>query len=217
VGEGNPEAREARERMVREQILARGVDDPRVLAAMRALPREEFVPDGDRARAYADGPIVIGHEQTISQPYVVAAMIAALELRGTEKVLEVGAGSGYAAAVLGRVAREVWAIERIEALATAARERIARLGIPNVHVVHGDGTQGLPEHAPFDAILVSAGGPVIPPALVEQLALGGRLLMPVGSTTGDMPEQSLIRLVHTDRGIEQQRGEPVRFVPLIAG
>ena len=199
--------------MVRAQILARGVIDARVVAAMRAVPREEFVPAADRVSAYADGPIPIGEGQTISQPYVVAAMLVALGLQGDERALEVGAGSGYAAALLGLCAREVWALERIASLASLARERMERLGHANVHVAHGDGTRGLPEHAPYDAILVSAGGPRVPPALLEQLAPGGRLVMPVGAD-----EQHLVRITRSASGaLSEERMEAVRFVPLIAG
>jgi protein-L-isoaspartate(D-aspartate) O-methyltransferase len=209
---------EARERMIRAQILSRGVLDARVIAAMRAVPREEFVPAADRDDAYTDGPISIGEGQTISQPYIVAAMLASLELDGTERVLEVGAGSGYAAAVLGHCAREVWTIERIAALAEQARARLARLGMANVHVVHADGTRGLLEHAPYDAILVSAGGPEVPAALIEQLAPGGRLVMPVGpQEPGAFEEQRLVQLKQTEDGLVEYRLEPVRFVPLIAG
>ncbi|AKF06400.1 protein-L-isoaspartate(D-aspartate) O-methyltransferase [Sandaracinus amylolyticus] len=204
---------DARERMVRAQILGRGVLDIRVITAMRAVPREEFVAPAQRASAYADGPLPIGEDQTISQPYVVAAMLAALDLRGDEKVLEIGAGSGYAAALLGKCAREVWALERIASLAEQARVCIEHLGYANVHVQRGDGTRGLSQHAPFDAILVSAGGPRIPPALLDQLAPGGRLLMPVG---GD--EQRLVKVERDREGaLHETRMEPVRFVPLIAG
>lgn len=206
---------EARERMVRMHILARGVLDFRVIEAMRALPREEFVRPEDRAHAYLDGPLPIGDDQTISQPYVVAAMIEMLRLRGHERVLEVGAGSGYAAAVLGRCAREVWALERHRSLADAAAARLERLGIANVRVLHRDGTLGLGDHAPFDAILVSAGGPRIPPPLLDHLAIGGRLVMPVGASSGD--DQHLVRIERTDAGLEELRTDPVRFVPLVAG
>jgi protein-L-isoaspartate(D-aspartate) O-methyltransferase len=207
----------ARERMVRAQLLSRGVLDPRVIGAMSTVPREAFVPPHLQEDAYADAPLSIGEGQTISQPYVVAAMLAALELRGDEKVLEVGAGSGYAAAVLGRCVREVWALERIPSLAASARARMERVGYRNVHVLHGDGTRGLPEQAPFDAILVSAGGPRIPPALLEQLAPGGRLLMPVGPVEHARDEQRLVRVERDAEGLHETRLEPVRFVPLIAG
>jgi protein-L-isoaspartate(D-aspartate) O-methyltransferase len=184
---------------------------------MRAVPREEFVPPGEREAAYADGPIPIGEGQTISQPYVVAAMIAAFDLRGTERALEVGAGSGYAAAVLGRCAREVWAMERIASLAEAARARIEKLGYVNVHVIHGDGTMGLAQHAPYDAILVSAGGPRIPQPLIDQLAPGGRLVMPVGPNDDFEGEQRLVRVERTESGLKMETMEAVRFVPLVGG
>ena len=171
-----------RARMVESQIASRGVRDPFVLEAMRRVPREVFVPPALEEFAFDDAPLPIGEEQTISQPYVVATMIESLGLDPDDRVLEVGAGSGYAAAVLGAIAKEVWAIERHAKLAEAAAERMETLGYGHVHVVVGDGTRGLPEHAPFDAILVSAGGPQVPEALLEQLADGGRLVIPVGDT-----------------------------------
>lgn len=204
---------DARNRMVKTQIVGRGVLDPRVIEAMRSVPREVFVRAQDRDDAYADGPLPIGEEQTISQPYVVAAMIAMLEPRAEDRALEVGAGSGYAAAVLGRCVREVWAIERHASLAEDAAARIARLGIENVHVIHGDGTHGLPERAPFDVILVSAGGPEIPAQLIDQLAEGGRMVIPIGS----LEEQSLVRIAKRRGQLREERHEPVRFVPLISG
>lgn len=214
----NEDGHEARERMVRLQILARGIVNPKVVDAMRAVPREEFVPPHERERAYADEPIPIGEGQTISQPYVVARMMVLLDLGGNEKVLEVGAGSGYAAALLSQCAREVWAIERIASLAEQARARIEKLGYRNVHVLHGDGTLGLPEHAPFDAILVSAGSPEIPSPLFAQLAPGGRLVMPVGDPGAEQNEQRLVRIEHAPDGtFRWEANEPVRFVPLIAG
>lgn len=203
----------ARDRMIRFQLLARGIHDVRVIAAMRAVPREEFVRPADRAEAHSDGPLEIGEGQTISQPYIVAAMLAALELRETDRVLEVGAGSGYAAAVVGRCAREVWAIERHASLEAEARARMERLGYANVHVVHGDGTRGLPAHAPYDAILVSAGGPEIPSALMDQLADGGRMVIPVGSAH----DQTLVRVRREGTHLHEEPLEPVRFVPLVAG
>lgn len=202
----------ARERMVRHQIIARGIHDVRVVSAMLSVPREAFVRPGDRFRAYADGPLSIAEGQTISQPYIVASMLAALELRETDRALEVGAGSGYAAAVLGRCAREVWAIERHASLAAQARSRMERLGYVNVHVVHGDGTRGLPERAPFDAILVSAGGPEIPRALMDQLADGGRMLIPIGSAS----DQTLVRVRRDGARLHEESLEAVRFVPLVS-
>src|ERR1043166_1798390 len=170
---------QARNRMVEAQIARRGVRDPAVLAAMRSVPREAFISPGFEEFAYEDSALPIAEGQTISQPYIVAAMAAAAELEKTDKVLEVGAGSGYAAAVISRIADKVFAIERHAALADAARERMRALGYRNVELKTGDGSRGWPEQAPFDAILVSAGGPKIPDALKTQLAIGGRLVIPV--------------------------------------
>jgi protein-L-isoaspartate(D-aspartate) O-methyltransferase len=199
--------------MVDRQIAGRGVRDRRVLEALRTVPREAFVPENLAEFAYDDTPLPIGEEQTISQPYIVALMAEALELRPEDKVLEIGAGSGYAAAVLSRIAREVYAIERHESLAREAQARLARLGYSNVHVFHGDGTLGLPDRAPFDGIVVAAGGPEIPPALLAQLATGGRLVIPIGP---DPRTQDLVRVRHRPDGsnVREDLG-PVRFVPLI--
>jgi protein-L-isoaspartate(D-aspartate) O-methyltransferase len=202
-----------RDGMVRRQIAARDIRDRRVLEAMRTVPREAFVPERLAEFAYDDTPLPIGEEQTISQPYVVALMVEALELEPDDKVLEIGAGSGYAAAVLCRITREVWAIERHESLALQARARMERLGYSNVHIMHGDGTLGWPEHAPYDAIAVAAGGPEIPQALLDQLAEGGRLVIPIGP---DPRTQSLIRVRRRadGTGVREDLGA-VRFVPLI--
>ena len=204
---------EKRRRMVTEHIAARGIGDRAVLDAMRAVPREAFVPDSMAEFAYDDTPLPIEERQTISQPYVVALMAAALELTGRDRVLEVGAGSGYAAAVLSRIASEVYAVERHGALADLARRRMKDLGFDNVHVVQGDGTLGWPAHAPYDAIAVAAGGPSVPEALRAQLAVGGRLVIPVGTTP------RLQRLVRVTRvGESEYREEDlggVQFVPLI--
>ena len=202
-----------RDEMVRRQIAARGVRDRRVLEAMRTVPREVFVPERLAEFAYDDTPLPIGEEQTISQPYVVALMAEALELGPQDKVLEIGAGSGYAAAVLSRIAREVWAIERHESLARQARARMERLGYSNVHILHGDGTLGWPEQAPYDGIVVAAGGPEVPRALLDQLAEGGRLVIPIGP---DPRTQSLVRVRRRADGdyIREDLGA-VRFVPLI--
>ena len=202
-----------RDDMVRRQIAARGVRDRRALEAMLTVPREVFVPERMAEFAYDDTPLPIGEEQTISQPYVVALMAEALELGPADKVLEIGAGSGYAAAVLSRIAREVWAIERLESLARQAWERMERLGYTNVHIMHGDGTLGWPEHAPYDGIAVAAGGPEVPQALLDQLARGGRLVIPIGP---DPRTQSLIRVRHRADGTYAREDlGGVRFVPLI--
>jgi len=202
-----------RDRMVAEQIAARGLDDVLVLDAMRAVPREDFVP-GDLAEfAYEDGPLPIGHAQTISQPYIVAVMTAAARVRPGDRVLEIGTGSGYGAAVLSKIAGEVYTVERIEALADSARDRLAALGYGNVHVRCDDGTLGWAEHAPYDAIVVTAGGPTVPRALLEQLKPGGRLVMPLGS---EPRAQRLIRRTRTGpETYVQDDLEWVAFVPLI--
>ncbi|MFV0624357.1 protein-L-isoaspartate(D-aspartate) O-methyltransferase [Sphingomonas sp. ac-8] len=201
-----------RHRMVEVQIARRGVRDPVVLAAMRTVPRERFVGAGMEEFAYADSALPIEADQTISQPYIVAAMIEAAEIGPDDCVLEVGAGSGYAAAVLGRIAGTVFAIERHETLARLARERLAALGYSNVEVRIGDGTVGLPEEAPFDAILVSAGGPDVPRALKEQLAIGGRLVVPVG----EPGSQTLCKVTRRSAGrYEEEDLGAVAFVPLI--
>ncbi|WP_240668405.1 protein-L-isoaspartate(D-aspartate) O-methyltransferase [Piscinibacter defluvii] len=202
-----------RERMVVHQIEARGIADARVLAALRAVPREAFVPTVERAFAYEDHPLPIGAGQTISQPYIVALTTAGLGLRGGERVLEIGTGCGYAAAVLGQIAAEVHSVERIESLAAQAREHLAGLGIANVHVHCADGSLGWPAAAPYDAIAVTAAGPEIPAALKAQLAPGGVIVMPVGDRHG---HQELLRW---SRGADgRERAEPlcdVRFVPLL--
>ena len=203
----------ARERMVQTQIAARGVRDRRVLEAMRSVPREAFLPPEIEEFAYADAPLPIERGQTISQPYIVALMAAAAELGSGDRVLEIGTGSGYAAAVLGRIAREVYTVERHEELARLAAKRLAELAFSNVWVRHGDGTLGWPEHAPYDAIVVAAGGPKVPEALLDQLAPGGRLVMPVGEGRGF---QQLLRMTReTDGSLRREELGDVRFVPLI--
>ncbi len=199
----------ARERMVREQIEGRDVRDPLTLAAMRKVPRHELVPAAMRARAYEDYPLPIGHEQTISQPYIVGFMTEALRLRGGEKVLEVGTGSGYQAAVLAEIAAQVYTIEIVAPLAERARQDLARLGYTNVHVRAGDGYAGWPEAAPFDAIIVTAAAPKIPEPLLAQLKDGGRLVIPVGEES-----QSLMVLTRTGGTFSKQTVLPVRFVPM---
>ncbi len=202
-----------RQHLVAEQIEARGVRDPLVLAAMRRVPRELFVPKKLRQAAYEDNPLPIGSGQTISQPYIVAFMVEALALRGGEKVLEIGAGSGYAAAVLAEIAGEVFTIERIGQLAEMAATNLEQAGCNNVHVRHADGTEGWVDEAPFDAILVSAGAPDIPKSLERQLAVGGRMVVPVGENPR---AQELIRVTRVDEDeFEQEDIADVRFVPLI--
>jgi protein-L-isoaspartate(D-aspartate) O-methyltransferase len=199
--------------MVDQQLWRRGLRDPAVLQAMRTVPREAFVPGGLTQRAYDDCPLPIGQGQTISQPYVVAFMIAAAAPQATDRALEIGTGSGYSAAVLASMVKEVLTVERIPTLATAASRRLADLGYQNVHVRCGDGTLGWPEHAPYDIIIGTAGGPRVPPALLAQLAAGGRLIMPVGS------EPCLQRLVRISRRADgvltDEQLEAVAFVPLI--
>lgn len=207
-------ALEARkERMLNDHLAARGIRDPAVLKAMREVPREAFLPPGLELLAYEDGPLPIDEGQTISQPYIVAYMVEALELKGEERVLEIGTGSGYAAAVLSRCAREVFTVERISSLAASAQEKLRALGYGNVTVHLGDGTLGWPEQAPYDAIVVTAGAPEVPRELEEQLAPLGRLVIPVG------PTQHLQELVRVRRLADGRfRVEdlcPVRFVPLI--
>ncbi len=201
-----------RERMVTLQLAFRGIRDPRVLDAFRSVAREEFLPEELGEFAYEDSPLPIGSGQTISQPYIVAVTVDALGLRGGERVLEIGTGSGYAAAVLSRIAGEVYTVERLPALAEGARERLARLGFHNVHVLCGDGTLGWPEHAPYDAIAVAAGGPEVPRALLDQLAPGGRLVVPVGP---DDTSQELVRVTRSGDHLETESLGGVRFVPLI--
>jgi protein-L-isoaspartate(D-aspartate) O-methyltransferase len=203
----------ARERMVDTQIVRRGVRNQHVLAAMRAVPREHFVTAGFEKFAYEDTPLPIEAGQTISQPFIVAAMIEAAEVEPGDRVLEIGAGSGYGAAVLSRIASEVFAIERHGDLATLARQRLKRLGYDNVEVRHGDGTRGRPEAAPFDAIIAAAGGPAIPQVLKDQLEIGGRLVMPVGETPRD---QRLIKVIRKSATrFEEEDLASVAFVPLI--
>jgi protein-L-isoaspartate(D-aspartate) O-methyltransferase len=202
----------ARQRMVDAQIARRGITDERVLAAMRAVPRENFTAPGFEEFAYEDSALPIAEGQTISQPYIVGAMLAAAELEPGDRLLEVGAGSGYAAAVASRVAGQVLAIERHAALTQAATQRLAALGYTNVTLKTGDGSRGWPEEAPFDAIIVSAGGPSVPKALKQQLVMGGRLVIPVGPPE----EQRLIRLTRTGKDtFEQDDLGAVRFVKLI--
>ena len=203
----------ARRAMVEQQIRERGVRQPAVLDAMETVPRHLFIPPEHRDQAYSDAPLPIGRGQTISQPYIVALMTELLDLDKGDKVLEIGTGSGYHAAVLSRVAGEVYTIEILDDLARQAKSTLEQLGYGNVHVRNGDGYKGWPEAAPFDAIVVDASGPEIPPALCNQLAPGGRLVMPVGRSTWS---QHLVKLTRTGDGIfrEEDLGA-VSFVPLI--
>lgn len=201
----------ARADMVSRQLRGRGINSPRLLIAMECVPRHLFVPIEFRAGAYADEPLPIGEGQTISQPYMVAVISEALLLEGHERVLEVGAGSGYQAAILSLLAREVIAVESLAALADSSRERLARLGYANVRVVQGDGTLGYPMAAPFDGIIVSAAAPSVPPPLFDQLAEGGRLVIPVG----DADYQTLIRITKRDGRAVKESLFACRFVPLL--
>lgn len=206
-----PDFAAARGEMVAQQIRARGIISPRLLDAMGTVARHEFVPAAAQASAYSDEPLPIGGGQTISQPFMVALMTNALQLSGTERVLEIGGGCGYQAAVLSLLAREVIVVELQPALACAARERLARLSYGNVRVEEGDGSLGWPAGAPYDAILVSAAAPAIPPPLIEQLAEGRRLVIPVGSPD----RQDLVRIVKRPGGLAQESLCGCRFVPLL--
>ena len=196
-------------RMVEQQLLTRDITDPRVVAAMRQVPRDRFVPLDQRLWAYEDRPLPIGHRQTISQPYIVAYMTQALRLTPDAKVLEVGTGSGYQAAVLAELVDAVYSIEIVPELADRARDTLADLGYANVEVQQGDGYAGWPQQAPFDAIMVTAAPDHIPPPLVDQIAVGGRLIIPVGQD-----RQALMILTRTENGVERETALPVRFVPM---
>ncbi len=201
-----------REQMVKEQILQRGIRDPRVLEAMRKVPRHLFVPPGLQDRAYRDCPLPIGYGQTISQPYIVAFMTEAARLTPQSVVLEIGTGSGYQTAILAELARQVYSLERLAPLAARAQQTLTALGYRNVEVRQGDGYQGWPEHAPYDAIVVTAAPPAVPTALLEQLAVGGTLVVPVGESQGS---QSLLILHKTPEGVVQKEAFPVQFVPMV--
>ncbi len=201
----------ARERMVRDQIVPRRISDERVLSAMRTVPRHRFVPPDLRHLAYTDAPLPIGHRQTISQPYIVALMTSLLELKEDDKVFEVGTGSGYQAAILAHIANQVFTIERIGEIADKTRELFQELGLKNIHVVEGDGSLGLEQEAPFDAIIVTAAAPKVPEPLKEQLADGGRMVLPVGGRNG----QILELWKRKGRKLEKDRLAPVAFVPLV--
>lgn len=207
---GGGEFRGARERLV-ETLREKGIRDLSVLRAIEMTPRHSFVPTGLRHRAYEDAALPIGNGQTISQPYVHAKYLELLELTGKERVLEIGTGSGYQTVLLAHLVAQVFSIERIPALLTMARESIARAGVRNVNLLLGDGTVGWREYAPYDAILVGAGSPSLPQPLIDQLAEGGRLLVPVG----DREEQRLIVAQRKDGKITQRDVAPMRFVPLL--
>ncbi len=198
-------------RMVEEQVVGRGVKDARVLAAMRKVPRHEFLPEAIRGVAYADQALPIGEGQTMSQPYMVALMTELLELKGPERVLEIGTGSGYQAAVLAELCEKVYSVERVKMLAAQARSVLDRLGYKNVAIKVYDGTYGWKEMAPFDAIIVTAGSPDVPSALVGQLREGGKLVIPVG----ERHSQQLVRMIKTAQGTVTEKSIPCIFVPLI--
>lgn len=200
-----------RKRMIERQLIPRGIHDPLVLKAMEKVPREAFVPEDLRESAYGDNPLPIGEGQTISQPYIVALMTEALELKGSEKVLEIGTGSGYQAAVLAEIAKEVYTVERIARLSEKAEQILGRLDYTNIHFKIFNGTLGWPEHAPYDGIMVTAGAPETPDPLINQLAEGGRMIIPVGDTLG----QDLLKIRKANgRTLTEDLG-PVRFVRLI--
>lgn len=207
----HPSSSDLRYAMVRQQLLPRGIRDRRVLRAMGKVPRHRFVPPELEWAAYEDRALPIGYEQTISQPYMVARMLEAARVTQKDRVLDVGTGSGYQAAVLGRLVAEVWSIEIVPELAESARRCLAELGCANVHVVTGDGSAGLPEHAPYDAIVVAAGSPDVPRALLEQLAQNGRLVIPVG----DFGEQMLRRIERVNDSFMTEDLLYCMFVPLV--
>jgi protein-L-isoaspartate(D-aspartate) O-methyltransferase len=199
-----------RERMVKEQLMPRGIHEESVLAAMKKVPREEFVPEDLRAASYADHPLPIGYDQTISQPFIVAFMTEQLRPQPQDLVLEIGTGSGYQAAILAELVAEVYSIEIIEPLAKTAEATLHRLGYKNVHVKIGDGYKGWPEHAPFDIVIVTCAPDHVPQTLVEQLTEGGRMIIPVGG-----PGDQELYLLEKEKGKLRQRGvSPVRFVPM---
>jgi protein-L-isoaspartate(D-aspartate) O-methyltransferase len=201
----------ARLKMVEEQIISRGIQDPRVIAAMKKIPRHVFVEEALQSQAYSDHPLPIGEKQTISQPYMVALMTEALQLTGKEKVLEIGAGSGYQTAILAELAEKVYSIERIRSLAIKARQLLYELGYFNVEIKVFDGTYGWSEESPFEAIMVTAGAPDVPKPLLDQLTMGGRLVIPVG----DAFVQDLIRITRTAEGVKKEDLGGCRFVKLV--
>jgi protein-L-isoaspartate(D-aspartate) O-methyltransferase len=214
LADGQDDARQRRFNMVEQQIRQRGVTDTRVLDAMRRVPRERFIPDDAAARAYDDTPLAIGFGQTISQPYIVAYMTEALAVQPSHRVLEIGTGSGYQAAVLGLLARDVYTVEIVPQLARTASTVLKELGHTNVHVREGDGYAGWVEHAPFDRIMVTAAPDEIPQPLIDQLASGGRLVIPVGSQ-GETQWMTIVEKTAT--GVAERRTIPVQFVPFTRG
>lgn len=208
---GANEREDERLAMIGEQLQRRNVHDARVLEAMAAVPRHRFVPPQLTEHAYADNALPIGEGQTISQPFIVALTAAALHLDSNDRVLEIGTGSGYAAAVLAHLVVEVWSVERVRLLAMSAKQLLDELGYHNVHVGIGDGTSGWPDHAPYNAVAVAAAAPTVPQLLLDQLAPGGRLVLPVGTRD----DQHMLRIVRTAQGFTQQNLGPVRFVPLV--
>lgn len=195
--------------MIALQLRARDIHDPRVLEVMGEVPRHEFVSEEFRASAYEDGPLPIGYDQTISQPYIVAYMTQALQLKPQDVVLEIGSGSGYQSAVLSHLVKQVYSMEIVKGLAEESAERLRRLGYANVNVRHGDGYQGWPKHAPYDAIIVTAAPKTIPEKLIEQLKIGGKMILPLG-----VNYQELVLVEKTAHGLRQQTLFPVRFVPM---
>ena len=207
----SPEFEKQRSRMVERQLRRRGISDERVLGAMGAVPREHFVPEQVRASSYNDSALPIGHEQTISQPWVVAAICQALRLEGDEAVLEIGTGSGYSAAVLARLGRRVISLERVPELGEGARGKLEQIGVDNVEVIVGDGSKGYPAEAPYDAIAVHAATPEAPHSLIAELADDGRLVVPIATGSADL----LVAFIREDGELRQETIGPVRFVPLI--
>lgn len=210
MSQGSEDTRQAeRDWMVNSQIVGGGITDPRVIAAMRRVPRHRFVPDYESEEAYGDFPLSIGHNQTISQPFIVAYMTEALKLKPGEKVLEIGTGSGYQAAILAELGVKVFSIEIVEPLARYAMNNLSKSGYTDVRVRAGDGYQGWPDESPFDAIIITAAPDHVPAPLLEQLAVGGRLILPVGDYS-----QSLVLIQRTEEGYQRTELLPVRFVPM---
>lgn len=212
LGFNNNDYSEKMERMINNQIIGRGINDPKVISAMRRVQRHLFVPENMKAFAYDDEPLPIGHNQTISQPYIVAFMTEALDLQPDDKVLEIGTGSGYQAAVLAEIAKEVYTIEIIEPLAIESQNRLNSLGYKNIKVKCGDGYKGWPEEALFDKIMVTAAPDEIPAELVNQLKVGGKMIVPVGSFL-----QELYLITKTEKGFSKKSVLAVRFVPMVKG